>query len=323
MTSITAKPQKPRAAGKVNQDSQKKRVIRSLFAARWAKLKAAPDQSIVVTLHEVQEAIERANKAWSKLKVKTLSTRNPANFFKDIVRREKSYRSAWPASALKRGYIGMQSKSGKEEKDNPKDDGPCFEFVKIKSTDPIGDLYQKVPKYCRPDDNGAARIFGVQTLELPIEVRRLQREDETFLLQLIVRLRVIETHLGIVSTKKLESLTHLQMGLKLRGAEIDALFLGTMTDETRASRRVLVALEAKGKSDDILKSQIEDQAAAVFRLDAFKDGFDLVVPMAAKLVAPSRIYVVEYRFIARDQDAALQQESEAFYEFAPPIDGLG
>lgn len=217
----------------------------------------------------------------------------------------------------------MQAKGGKEEAGAPKEDGPCFEFVKVTSDDPIGDLYQKVPEYRRPDDTGAARIFDVQTLELPIEVRRLQREDETFLLQLVVRLRVIETHLGIVSTKGLESLTHLQMGLKLRGAEIDALFLGSLADGPVGRKRVLVALEAKGKSDDILKSQIADQATAVLRLDAFKDGFDLVVPMAAKLVGPSRIYVVEYRFIKRDEVAELQQESEAFYEFSPPIDGLG
>ncbi|MET3138549.1 hypothetical protein AAKU61_002919 [Undibacterium sp. GrIS 1.2] len=346
----TAKATKPRSAtprkarapstASAGDESQKKRVIRSLFAIRWAERNATPARSMVVTLDDVQRAIERANKRWALSGHSGLSTRNPANFFKDIVRREQSYRSAWPLSALKRGYIGMQSKGGKTVKGTPKGNGPCFEFILATTSDPIGDLYQRVPVYRLPEATGEARIFGVQTLELPVEVRRLSREDENFLLQLIVRLRVIETHLSIVSHKRLESLVHLQMGLKLRGAEIDALFLGQMQPWQRKlprpspklsdKRRVLVALEAKGKSDDILKGQIEDQAIALFRLDTFSEEIDFVVPMAAKLVGPSRIYVVEYQLIARDEIvkrrpgiAKLRLASEAFYDFSPPLRGFG
>lgn len=329
-------PKKPRASvGKGRDESRKKRVIRCLFALRALGLRNGTTISPVVTLSEVQWAIERANQRRKRIGRKTLSTRNPANFFKDIVRREATYRSAWPKSALARGYIGRQSKGSVTDEDGTKGESPCFEFVRVASGNPIGELYQQVPPYNRPATTGAARVFDVQTLELPPEVRRLKRQDETFLLQLIVRLRVIETHLSIVSRKGMESLTHLQMGVKLRDAEVDALFLGDLRvksgKERRLSkkRRVLVALEAKGNTDDILRSQIEDQAEALFDLDAFKDDVDFIVPMAAKLVAASRIYVAEYRFIARSDIAkvrpglaALRLASEAFYDFIPPVGGL-
>lgn len=326
-----------------NEDSQKKRIIRSLFAHRLLQISRGQSPSMTVTLGEVRTAIERANERKAKIGGGTLSTGNTANFFKDIVRREQSYRAQWPSSVLRAGYIGFQVKGGKNGAGNgpeappvagpkkgraPKGQGPCFEFVQAVGNDPIGDLYQQVPTYVRPVATGTAPVFDVQTLELPPEVRRLQREDETFLLQLIVRLRVIETHLGIVSKKGLESLIHLQMGLKLRGAEIDSLFMGDLdADAVRrvslAKSRVLVAVEAKGKSDDILKGQIADQATALFGLAAFKDEVDAVVPMAAKLVGPSRIYVVEYGLVERGKSVQLQVESEAFYDFAPKIGGLG
>ena len=320
--------------GKDGDASQKKRVIRSLFALRLQAQKSGSPLSWVVSLDDVQSAIERANRR-RKEGVKALSTKNPANFFKDIVRREQSYRAAWPWSALKRNFIGLQAKGGKAQKGTPKGASPCFEFLQVNSSDPIGELYQQIPSYQRPDPTGSARIFEIQTLELPPEVRRLQREDETFLLQLIVRLRVIETHLGIVSKMGMESLTHLQMGLKLRGAEIDSLFLGGLSGESLgeqnqlAKRKVLVALEAKGRSDDILKSQIEDQVEALFSIDAFKSDVDLIVPMAAKLVAPSRMYIVEFAPIERNKIPAkkpslgrLELASEAFYDFVPSIGSL-
>ena len=319
---------------RIKTETQKKRIIRSLFAFRWLRKREGADFSPIVTLDDVQQAITRAQERWKNNGVTPLSKRNPANFFKDIVRRESTYRNAWPWSAIKRGFIGIQAKGRSRPKETPKGESPCFKFVEFNSSDPIGDLYQQVPTYNRPRSTDEARIFDIQTLELPVEVRRLRREDETFILQLIVRLRVIETHLGIVSKKGFESLVHLQMGLKLRNAEIDALFLGVLQSEkTRPvelsnNQRVLVALEAKGNTDDILKSQIEDQAIALFALDAFKEEVDFVVPMAAKLVAQSRLYVAEYEFIGRDALAnrspelsTLRLASEAFYDLSPAIGG--
>ncbi|MDA8257791.1 MAG: hypothetical protein M0Z99_19550 [Betaproteobacteria bacterium] len=333
---------RPRASvSKGGEESQKKRIIRSLFALRTLQMRRGQSPSMTVTLGEVRVAIERANERKTEIGGGTLSTGNTANFFKDIVRREQAYRDTWPSSVLRAGYIGLQVKGqkavatpaaapvkGPKKGRAPKGQGPCFEFVPATGSDPIGDLYQQVPAYVRPSPTGAAPVFDVQTLELPPEVRRLPREDETFLLQLIVRLRVIETHLGVVSTKGLESLIHLQMGLKLRSAEIDSLFMGSLSakaarDASLVKSRVLVAVEAKGKSDDILKGQIADQVAELFGIFAFKDEVDAVVPMAVKLVGPSRIYVVEYAFVERGKPVQLHVESEAFYDFAPPIGGLG
>lgn len=115
----------------------------------------------------------------------------------------------------------------------------------------------------------------------------------------------------------------MQMSLKLRGAKIDSLFMGNLdADALRrfslAKSRVLVEVEAKGKSDDILKGQIEDQTTVLFGLAAFKDEVDAVVPMAAKLVGQSRIYVVEYGLVKRGKPVRLRVGSEAFYESRHP-----
>lgn len=318
-------------------EPQKKRVIRSLFALRLLQKQT----SFEVSLSDVQAAIRRANARWEKLGAGTLSDGNPANFFKDIVRREQAYRIAWPYSVLRRGFIGVQVKGRQNsvanaaQKRTSKGAGPCFAFVHTDSEDPIFDLYQAIPTFLRPEPSSTVPTFSIQTLELPPEVRRLRREDESFLLQLVVRLRVIETHLAAASQKNLDSLVHLQMGLKTHGAEIDGLFLGELDGtspnkpRTTDKRRVLVALEAKGRSDDILKSQLVDQVKALFALKTFQDEIDLIVPMAVKLIAPSRLYVAEYDFVERNevvtnglQLANLRISGEAFYEFVPPLGGV-
>ena len=329
---------KKKSSVRSSNESQKKRIIRSLFAYRRLQERRGQLPNMTVSLSEVRIAIERANKRKSGIGGSTLSVGNTANFFKDIVRREQSYRDTWPQSILRAGYIGRQVKGGNKgsrlmapvhkKGRAPKGQGPCFEFVIARGKDPIGDLYQRAPTYKRQSLSGAIPVYDIQTLELTPEVRRLPRRDETFLLQLIVRLRVIETHLGAVSGKGFESLVHLQMGLKLRGAEIDCLFMGDLGSGAAhtaalAKPRVLVAVEAKGKSDDILKGQIGDQAAALFGISAFKDEIDAVVPMAAKLDENGRLYVVEYDFVRRGKPVQLQIASEAFYNFTPSIGGLG
>jgi hypothetical protein len=67
----------------------------------------------------------------------------------------------------------------------------------------------------------------VSSLHLSRATRQLGRRDEAWLTQMLVKLRVLETHFALHSPRKLESIDHLQMTLKLRSAEIDSLYVAS------------------------------------------------------------------------------------------------
>jgi hypothetical protein len=162
---------------------------------------------------------------------------------------------------------------------------------------------------------------------MPIASRRLGRKDEAWLIQVISRLHLVETHLALHYPRQILQVDLLQTNVKLSGAEIDALFLALEqeTDDPKASpREILVTCEAKGLSDDILIDQIASQIRAAFRMKAVHQ--DLVVPIAAKAVAPSRIHIVQFSPVDRHaatQRFSLQIETEAVYDLVPPVPGVG
>ena len=95
--------------------SYKTVVIEALFEARWdpaATEVGASDAD--VSLDDVAGAIEDYN----RLHGTTYSTKNPANFFKDFIRKKAAANRAWPAAVLARGYTGKQLTGG----------GRCFRF---------------------------------------------------------------------------------------------------------------------------------------------------------------------------------------------------
>ena len=67
-------------------ESNKTPVIEILFNKRWQGPKK-PLTTPVVTLADVQDAIRSYNNSKPRTK---LSTRNPANFFKDFIRKRRS-----------------------------------------------------------------------------------------------------------------------------------------------------------------------------------------------------------------------------------------
>jgi hypothetical protein len=114
-------------------------------------------------------------------------------------------------------------------------------------------------------------------------------------------------------------LDHLQTNVKLSEAEVDALFLATEAD----GREVIVCCEAKNRRDDVIASQILGEVRAMFRSAITQD---LVLPIAVKAIAPSRIYVIEFEAVNRkeaDTKNRLSVASAALYDLVPPVPGIG
>jgi hypothetical protein len=133
----------------------------------------------------------------------------------------------------------------------------------------------------------------------------LGRSDEPWLRQVAVQLHLVQTHLAFSSSHKFIHVTHMQTGIKQAGAEIDGLFLGKVEGDITA----IITVEAKGTKDDILLTQVLEQAKAVLRMRSIRDSRKLltgdcetmiVIPMAMKVLGPNLIYVAEYESISYD-----------------------
>ena len=267
----------------MSRTSLKTEVIARLFAARWDESSGTLSRA-QVTLTEVQTAIQEVNAAHPD---KTpLSDKNPANFLKDIVRNRNSANRHWPATVLTHGYTGEQRVGG----------GYSFEFIRIEEG-------QTLPF-------PAANAFGptaltprheVESISLPLASRRLGRDDEPWLIQVLVRQRVLETHFSLHSPLRIVQFDHLQMGVKLNRTEIDALFLAIekLDPPGGGYDEIIVTCEAKGLRDDILPRQIKEQVKAVFRLHGVTQ--ERAIPVAVKAIGTSEVYVVEFQPIAKSE----------------------
>jgi len=284
--------------------SAKTHIIQSLFDRRWDKA-AASLRTPVVTLEDVSKATQDYNATEAPPR---LSTRNPANFFKDFIRKRSAANRNWPAGILARGYTARQ-KTG---------EGACFEFVRLApgQKEPFpASISQPAPEAPR---------HKIESASLPLASRRLGRKDEPWLVQVLVRLRVIETHLSIASKRKILQVDHLQMSVKLRRTEIDALFLAIEQVNAEKTQELIICCEAKGRSDDILVDQIVGQVKAVFDMPEVKQ--NLVLPIAVKATGPSEVYVVEFEAVRREEAGALAAVSvanTALYELVPAVPGIG
>jgi hypothetical protein len=267
--------------------SKKTLVIELLFndAKRWSHGVGSVMINPVVTFDEVTDSISAYNAkhpAGPKL-----STANPANFFKDFVRKGKSAEANWPASVLTAGYTGEQKKGA----------GACFEFVKL----PAGQTTAfAVAAATYPKNPETTKLQVVQTLSVERLFKALARKDENWLQSLAVSIHIPHTHLALHpdSDIPLIHVGHMQSNMKLRKAEIDGLYMGMLN---KGREVVLLTMEAKGDSDDILESQVIEQIEAIRSLDKVKSFLDEVgadiektriIPMAMKLVDVSCIAAV-------------------------------
>ncbi len=286
--------------------SRKQDVIRELWREHWDAVRGVLVDP-VVTIDEVRRAIERYNRTAPT--GRDLSPSNPANFVKDLVRNNASFNLNWPQEIREEGYAARQ-RTGPHPTSGR---STSFEFIPVADLSFVALPTQDVPEY------------DVQTVSLPLASRRLGRDDEPWLAQVLVRLHVIETYLALHSsrTRLVRQVDHLQMSVKLRRVEIDALYLAVESNNGN-DYEVLVTCEAKGRRDDILISQVIAQVKAAFNLPGVIQ--DLVLPLAVKVLGTSRLHLVEFGVVERTNASDLRSLSvlnEAIYRLLPPVEGVG
>lgn len=282
--------------------SQKPQVIERIFDLLWD----AQNQTLtrtIVTRHDVQAAIE-----WCRVHHgSTLSTGNPANFMKDVVRGFGSTRM-WPQRLKDLRWTAEQRMGGEA----------VFEFVPYKpgQTEPF-----PTPFVYRPGDTPQHRV---QSLSVPAVTKKLGRNDETYLIQVAVKLAVVETHFALVSplAGQLSEIHHLQVGLKLRQTEIDTMFLATLRLPEGRTQEVLITAEAKKGGQRILEDQIVRQVRGAF---AAVPTIESVLPIAMTSIDEG-IYVAEFQRVERQALADftdLELLAEGHYRLVPPVAGIG
>lgn len=273
-------------------------MIERVFDQLWNSETSTLSRTIVTSADLVDAII------WCNANMGTsLSSRNPANFFKDIIRGSGAS-GMWP-ERLKALRWSAKQRTG---------DGDVFEFVPYKADqeDAFPDLFVYKPDIPHRQ---------IQSLSMPLASKALGRDDETYLVQVAVKLAVVETHFALESPLQVAELNHLQTGIKLRKTEIDSLFSAMFNDADGVFKRMIITAEAKNKRQRILPEQIMRQVIAAF---AEVPSVDVVVPVAMVAHAGG-IYFAEFKIVRRADLAAFEEltlESEAFYELIPHVQGI-
>jgi hypothetical protein len=240
--------------------SEKPIVFRYLFDQRYdAATGKIPDP--VINNGDLQEAmtILRGDEGIA------LSVGNPANFLKDYLR-SPTRNLQWPTSIASERFTVRQAFG----------DGAVFEFVPYAAgqNEPFPDHFS-LPT--------GTHVHTIEAVSLPSVARALGQEDESWLTQVIVMQRVLETHFALYSDLPALDLFHLQNNRK-GGAttEIDALFL-LVTGDTLSPLKALVTFEAK-RRNPILGDQIRKQVAYTCKQSVLREALadvSFVVPLAA------------------------------------------
>jgi hypothetical protein len=252
----------------------------------------------VVTNTDVVEAILWCNQNQGI----HLSANNPANFIKDVIRGQGAS-GMWPKS-LHEKRIGGRQVTG---------DSNVFEFVPYEAhqTEAFPQLFgfhKGIPEH------------ELQSVSMPLASKALGRDDETYLIQVAIKLNLVETHFALYSEIDMLELNHLQIGIKLRLTEVDSLYAATYLDAAGEKRQLIVTVEAKKKRQRILPDQIVRQVKAAFNATPI----DLVVPLAMAS-AGGGIYVAEFKPIRRQDSETLETLElaiEVLYKLKPPVKGI-
>ncbi|MBB5530133.1 hypothetical protein GGD72_000895 [Stenotrophomonas maltophilia] len=274
--------------------SDKTKVIEYLFDLHWDE-KAGRLKKTTMSLIDVGAAIRACNAIYEK----NLSDRNPANFLKDIIR-SSTANKVWPHRISKLRITGVQ-RTGK---------GDSFEFVPFKADqeEAFPDLFRHKP---------GTRIIDVQTVSIPLASKALGRKDEAWLVQTAVKLCLIEVLLATESSLAARQVTHLQMNVKLRSAEIDSLYLVDVPGEDLA----LATCEAKLEKERLLPDQIVAQVGATFE----STEATMVIPMAMRAVAKVGVHVMQFEPVRRAEFhnfSELALAHEVLCRLKPAIKGI-
>jgi hypothetical protein len=319
--------EKSEAKHRVTQ-SKKPEVIEIVFDQLLGSDTWPTTRPMIINSDMLVEAIQLRNSRHPGKK--KLGTKNPANFLKDFIRKN-TCNTNWPQRLRDLGVTARQV-YGEEQ---------VFEFI---SFDPA----QELPFPNRFDPAPDLPVFPFEALSIPIEARKLGRQDEPWLIQVTVAQRLIETHLSIQASKAglaVDTLAHLQVSVKTQ-PEIDATFIATSNAADGNRLRAYVTVEAKQIGERILEHQIREQIRRAFALTALlsgEDAVDAVLPIVltvirkpelTELVETQRqyIYIVQFEMVMRtDFDASyaaalhdlpLMVQSSGLYQPYPPIAGI-
>lgn len=279
--------------------SQKPQVIERIYEQLCDPATGRLTRSMVSN-QDVVEAIGWCNEH----KGTGLSDKNPANFMKDIIRGAGAS-GMWPQS-LHEKKIGGRQVTG---------DGNVFEFIPYEAgqTEPFPQLFachEGVPEH------------KLQSLSMPLASKELGRNDETYLIQVAIKLALVETHFALFSNVKVLELNHLQIGIKLRLTEVDSMYSATYLDEAGEKSQLVITVEAKKRGQRILADQIVRQVKAAF--NETPDTVGLVVPLALASVGGG-IYVAEFVPTRRSESAELETltlAKEVLYKLEPTVKGI-
>ena len=248
----------------------------------------------LVTLDDITEALIETGA--------DLSRKNAANFMKDLIRPHKASNS-WPEE-LKRLRIGGRQVTG---------GGRAFKFIPYSEgqTEPFPNPFGY---------HSDMPVHFIESVSMSQANKALGRDDETYLIQVALRLRLVETHFALKSPLNIAEVSHLQIGIKLRRTEIDSLYSAVVQNEEGQSQ-ILITTEAKRRGQRILAGQVMQQVHAAF---AIGPDYDTVVPLAMTS-AEGGVYVAEFKAVHRSaitEFASLELETEAYYRFVPPVPGI-
>jgi hypothetical protein len=295
------------------KESEKPVIFEYLFNQRYDGKTGLFTHS-TVTQDELQEAI---NNLAGEMGL-SLKPGNPANFLKDYLR-SWSRNSTWPTTLHHAKYTARQVYG----------ESRVFDFVPYKTgqTEPFPDEF--------PLPLGA-KMHELEAISLPSAARALGREGESWLIQVIVQQRVLQTHFALFSELQAVDLFHLQNAMKAT-PEIDAVFLLNFIHRGAAAK-ALVTLEAKN-NDPVLPDQIRAQVAYMAKQCTTRpalNDIEFVIPIAAATrhsVHPRTIQLHEMEPIAVAEGAAAQDanaqhtlplntRSSVGYTFKPQIAGI-
>lgn len=297
-----------------SRNSEKPVVFLELFRRRYdAHSKTFSDTSI--TNEELQDLILVLKQEEGI----SLGVSNPANFLKDFLR-SSSRNKIWPLEIKNAGFTARQAFG----------EGRVFDFIPMAE----GQLEPFPDDFVLPE---GGTVHELEAVSLSSAARALGRDDESWLIQVCVQQRVLQTHFSIYSALPVTDLFHLQNTLK-GTTEIDAVFL-LVLGPTTAPTKALITFEAKRK-DPILPFQIRNQIAYLAKQCRSRPGLedvDLIVPVAvatnAKKYGKGVVAFFEMQPIsvedgqsAFDADSAhdlpLVISNAVGYRFKPPVTGI-
>lgn len=243
---------------------------------------------------------------------------NPANFLKDFLRSWQR-NALWPPDIAAARYTARQAYGG----------NAVFDFVPYLTA-------QTEPFPYEFDLPATAPRHQIETVSLPSAARALGRGDESWLIQVCVHQRVLQTHFALYSDLEAVDLFHLQNTMK-GTPEIDAVFLLTFM-RNGSLAKALITMEAK-RNEPILPDQLRNQIAYMAKQCRSRPGLhdiSFVVPVAAATrpaLLPATVAVFEMEEVSVADGAKAYDDETAHelplvvakavgYTFSPSVSGI-